>query len=345
MSQETSEEKTDPASDRKLRKLREDGIVASSSLGPNLMGLAFGLLVAILLLPSIINRFREGFALAFDPATLSNPTDPQLIEYFFLTINTPIAGVIGTILVAAVGFKILINGGFVFAMSHVKPEFSHVSPISGIKKIFKASSLTDFAANLVRMAVLVIVGTILAWYWIPVLVNLDVCVPDCAQSIFWTIVRAFLIACAVLILVSVAFDVGVQKAFFLIEQRMTKTEVKQETKEMLGQPEIRQERRRLQKDTASMAGSVGLNVTTAYFTYGDRVVALAFDPVKTPLPKIAAKARNARETVEMIRRLDAMGIPGKEHEDIVSVCEVLPVGSSIPRSIFQPVALNLRDLL
>ena len=136
-----------------------------------------------------------------------------------------------------------------------------------------------------------------------------------------------------------------QKVFFMQEQMMTKTEVKKEQKEMMGQPEVRQERRRLQRDTAALAGTVGLNVATAYFNYGDRVVALAFDPVKVPLPKIAAKSRKAADTIAMIQTLSARGVPGVEDEEIVAACELLPNGSSVPRSIFMPLATGLREML
>jgi len=345
MSDDSSEEKTDEASSRKLRKLREDGIVASSQIGPSYFGLAFGIGVAILLFPTMLSRLTDGFDLVFDPRMIQSPTDTTLIQYFLVTINVPVAVVIATIVVAAVGFKIMVNGGFVFAMSHVAPKLSHVSPATGLKRIFKASSLTDFAGHLVRMIILLTVGLLIMRYWMPVLTNLDMCAPECASSVFWEIVRSFLVACAVLILAAVAFDVGVQKAFFLIEQRMTKTEVKQEQKEMLGQPELRQERKRLQKDTANLAGNVGLNVATAYFTYGDRVVALVFDPVKTPLPKVAAKSRQAKDTIKMVHTLQSRNVPGVEDETIVATCEVLPVGSNIPRKIFLPVATHLRGML
>jgi type III secretion system FlhB-like substrate exporter len=75
------------------------------------------------------------------------------------------------------------------------------------------------------------------------------------------------------------------------------------------------------------------------------VIALAFDPVKNPLPKIAIKSRKAATTITLIQTLINRGVPGRENEEIVAACEVLPIGSSVPRSIFMPVASNLRQMM
>lgn len=345
MSDDGSEEKTEAASDRKLKKLRDDGIVASSQIGSNFAGLAMGLGVTLLLLPMMIERLKQGFTDAFEPRNSSALTDPGLIRYYLVDIMAPIGFVIIAIIVASVGLRILVNGGFLFSLTHVAPSLDKVSPVKGLQNLFKGKALTEFGATFVRFVILLVVCILLAVSWGPTMLNLDLCVPNCAGDVAWRIVRSLLIAAAAVALIAIIFDIGVQKAFFLVEQKMTQTEVKKEQKEMLGQPEIRQERRRLQRDSAQMAGTVGVSVATAYFTYGDRVVALVFDPVKHPLPKIAAKSRVAKTTIEMIQTLEGRGVPGMEDEQIVAACELLPNGSNAPRKIFMQLATKLRELL
>lgn len=343
MSEDQSEEKTDPASERKLRKLRDDGIVATSSLAPNLFGLSVGVSVALLLLPMMIDRLMDGFALVFDniPDTVTNP---NILQHFLLTMHVPIGVVMVAIMVAAIGFKILLHAGFIFSMTHVTPDLGKVNPAKGLKNLFQGKTLTEFAATFVRFCVLSGVAGFLAYVWAPVLMKTDLCVPHCAQEIFWRVARALLIACAVLVVVAIAFDVIVQRAFFMREQRMTKTEIKREQKDIHGQPEIRQERRRLQRDTAQLAGVTGVSAATVYFTAPGRVVALAFDPVKTPLPVVAAKARTQEEANVMMATLQLRGLPGRQDEEIVAACEVMPIGSAVPRSIFMPLAKQLREI-
>ncbi|MEM6478015.1 MAG: EscU/YscU/HrcU family type III secretion system export apparatus switch protein [Pseudomonadota bacterium] len=345
MSEDQSEEKTDPASERKLRKLREDAIIPTSQMGTNFVGFAAGFGVLLLLLRQMIDALADGFDTAFASLNSEAANDEGLVWYFLIEIHSPVAMVMLAVLGAGILFRILVNKGFVFSLKQVSPSLDKVNPVTGFKNLFKGRTLTEFAATLTRFLVLLGTFGFLAWFWWPTLANLDLCSPACALPVAWDITKAILIATAALLLVSVAFDVGIQQAFFLMEHRMTKTEVKKELKEMLGQPEVRQERNRLRRDSAAMAGSVGVAAATVYFHYGDRVVALAFDPVKNPLPKIAAKSREARRTIEILQDLNGRGVPGMEDEQIVEACELVPNGSPVPRAIFAPLATRLRYLL
>jgi len=47
----------------------------------------------------------------------------------------------------------------------------------------------------------------------------------------------------------------------------------------------------------------------------------------------------------MIRNFESRGLPGKENEKIVEACETLPNGSAVPRSIFETLAHELRDMM
>lgn len=345
MSNDQSEEKTEEASDRKLQKLREDGILATSSIGAEYIGVGIGIAVTAMMLPIMIERLKDGLNVAL--TSLNEPSSQghmALIRYFLLEIHLPVVAVIAAVLVAGIGFRILVNGGFVFAVSQIAPKLSHVSPISGTKNLFKPQALIEFAAALTRMTLLLVVCGGLAWVWGGTLINLDLCVPSCAQMIAEDIAWTLLIAVAAMIVMAVGFDVIVQKAFFKIEQRMTKTEQKQERKEMMGQPEIRSERRRIQNEFAETAHTVGVKNAAIYFTAPDMVVAVAFHPTKIPLPRVAAKARGDAAQ-RMLVKLRAQGLPGTENKAIVNACRSVQPGTAVPREVFLPLATELRRLL
>ena len=345
MSDDQSEEKTDPASERKLRKLREDGIIPTSQTGTSFVGFATGFSVFLLLLASSVGTYSSAFDTIFDAISRNDLPFEGLIWYFLVSIHLPLAMIAIAILFAGILFRLIVNKGFVFSLKLVAPTLDKVNPVSGFKNLFKGRALTEFLAALTRFLIMALAFGLLAWFWWPQLINLDLCVPSCALPAFWAVARGILITTAVLLLVSVLFDVGIQRAFFLLEQRMTKTEVKRERKEMLGQPEIRQERNRRRRETSDMAGVVGAGAVTAYFNYGDRIVGLSFDPVKNPLPRIAVKSREARPTIDLIRQLEARGVPGMEDGQIVDACELVPIGDPVPRAIFGPLATRQRYLL
>lgn len=345
MSDEGSEEKTDPPSERKLAKLREDGMLPSSETGTNFFAFAVGLAITMMLFNSFRAGINGGFTLAFDSLGNADVTEPGFLRYYLIDLHLPILAILVGVIVASILFKTLVHGGFVISMKRIEPKLEKVSPAKGFKELFKGRVVTEFFVTVVRFSIMIAAFAFLAYIWGPTFLRLDLCVPSCAEEIVWAVIKSILIASAAFMLISIALDVGMQRAFFMIEQRMTKTEMKKEMKEMLGQPEVRQERRRLQRDSAAMAGTVGAAVATVYFTYGDRVVGLVFHPTKVPLPKIAAKSRDARGTIEMIRNFESRGLPGKENEKIVEACETLPNGSAVPRSIFEILAHELRDMM
>lgn len=344
MSDDQSEEKTDPASDKKLRQLRDDGVIPSSQTGTNFFGFAVGSVVAIFVVMALYDGILAGFDTAFDSMGTVSATDTGMLEHFFVWIHSPILAIFGAVVAASILFKMLVHNGVVISMKPLTPDLKKVSPVTGIKKLFKGVTLTEFAATLVRFLIMLAVMALIGYMWGPTLINLDLCSPDCVPIVIIEVMRAIAIAIIALVIISIFFDVGIQRAFFLREHRMTKSEVKREMKEIFGQPEIRQERRRIAQDTASQAGTVGVSAATVYFNYGDNVVAFAFHPQKQPLPKIAAKSTDARKTIEIIQDLGRRGIVGIENEEIISACVDLPVGSPPPRQIFMTLAGHLRDV-
>ena len=340
-----SEEKTDDASERKLRKLREKGLLPSAPTGSDFAGLGAGMLAAAAILPLLIDRLRESFDAAF--ANLSQGATEsgfEALRFFALTVNLPLAAIVAAVAAGGVAFKILSQGGFVFAMEQVTPKLSHVDPAAGLGRLFKGQALAGFAAAALRLTILVAVMGALAWVWAPSLLRLDLCAPACVWPVMWAILRLMLTAVAVLLILSILADVGMQRAFFLIDQRMTKTEVKQERKDTMGQPEIRQERRRRSRELLEGAQVLGRSRAAIYFHDGDDVVAFAFHPTRIPLPKIASRARGAAGAT-LRAELDALGVPGRRSRRVVKVSIGQEPGSAAKREIFADLARALRDVM
>lgn len=345
MSNDQSEEKTDPASDKKLRDLRKRGIIATAPTASDYVGFAAALLTAILMTGLMVSRLSDGFDMAFNQLAGADTSDNiQALKNFLLDIKMPLLAILAAAATAGILFKIISQNGFVFAMERVQPKLDNINPMNGLKKLFNGDALANFAAALVRFVVLTAVVVALGFLWAPTLLNLDLCTPTCLWPTFWSIACAILIATAVVIIVTIFFDIAVQKAFFLIENRMTKTEVKRERKDMMGQPEIRQERRRLGREMVEGSESVGSNRAAIFFFWGDDVVAFAFHPVKVPLPKLAARARGAEASALLKAQFVTQGVPGFEHKDIVQASISGTLGESAKREIFMPLAGHLRQL-
>ncbi len=340
-----SEEKTDQASNKKLDKLRERGIIATAPTASEYIGLSAGLVMVFALWSFMLRQLSDAFDRAF--AFLGGKGAPdysQQISYYLVDLQFPFLAILGASAAAAVLFKIISQNGFVFSMEQVQLNFDAVNPVNGIKKIFKVQSLVTFLATFVRFSILMLVLFALGSAWAPHLLNLDLCVPGCAWPTMWAIIFMILIACAVLIVVSIFFDIAVQRAFFLQEQMMTKTETKQERKEQYGTPEVRGERKRLARELLDGADVVGTKRASIYFFWEDDAVAFAFHPVKIPLPKLAARARGHEASMILRSDLEAQNIPGFRHQKIVEASLDTGLGENAKREIFLPLAAHLRTI-
>lgn len=346
MSDDQSEEKTDEASDKKLRDLRKKGILPTAPTGSDFFGFGAGLLMFLAILGLMIERLKDGFDTAFTQVETAQGRDGLgSLRYYLVDQILPLLAILLAVAVGVLAFKLLSQGGFIFAMDRVTPKLENVSIVNGVKKLFKGEAFATLAASALRLFILTGVMVGLAIYWGPTLLTLDMCVPGCVPGVFWSIVRAILIAVAVLIVVSIAFDIAAQRAFFLIEQRMTKSEVKRERKEMLGQPEIRQERRRLGRELLESGDVVGRRRAVIFFYAGEDVVAFAFHPTKIPLPKLAARARGPDAAALLRAQLTSQGVPGVHDPEIVAASVTQALGDSAKREIFEPLALHLRKAL
>jgi len=338
-----SEEKTDPASSKKLRDLRARGIIPTAPTASDYVAFSVALGTTIGLAGMMIDRLASSFDTAFNLLINAETNDStEALRYFLIYLNAPLLGILCAAVAAGVLFKLISQGGFVFAMERVQPNLGAVNPVSGLQNMFKGPAMTNFLASFIRFLVMIIVLVGLGWLWARDLINLDLCSPTCIWPITWVIIRAILTVAAILIIVTIFFDIAIQQYFFMEQQKMSKTEVKQERKDQNGQPEVRSERKRIARELMDGAQAVGRNRATVYFAHGDGAVAFAFHPQKMPLPKVAARARG-REAVALLRAdLDSRGVTGFPNEEIVEACINLPLGAPAKREVFMTLAGYLR---
>lgn len=341
-----SEEKTDPASPKKLQDLRRKGQIPTAQVAGELFGFAAAIGVLSVMIPLLIARAMSGFDTLFAQLHAGAPLDlTGGLRHFLVDLSLPVlfvfaAGSVGTIL-----FKLIAQNGFVFALELVQPKLSHVSPWQGLKRLVKGATLTALLGHMMRFAIFALVCVLLAFLWWDTIINLDLCLPNCAWPVVWRLLLALLITAAALILISVVYDLITQNHFFLQEQKMTKSETKKERKETLGSPELKQERKRIAREVMDTAHVVGSHRAALFFYTDAAVVAFAFHPTKIPLPRVAARAQGVSASQVLRAQLEASGVPGFHDADLVSRAKSYAVGDAAKRDIFVPLATHLRELM
>ncbi len=299
-------ERTEEPSQRRLQEARERGQVPRSRELTNFATMIGGSVALITMgsfLAGKMSRLMRQF-MAIDPRRLD---DPQLMMTSLgeaamtaLPAVLPIfATLIGLVLLAS-----MLLGGWNFSPAALIPDFSRMSPLSGLKRLFGLHGVTELGKALLKLAVVGgVCAAIVSWLFADVLA-LGRMAPRAAIGrgaglLSW----AFVWLCASLALIAIV-DVPLQLFQFKRSLRMTRQELRDEAKESDGRPETKQRIRQMQQQLARRrmmhkvptADVVIVNPT--HFA-----VALKYDPKNMRAPRVVAKgvdlvAQNIRRIAE-----------------------------------------------
>lgn len=342
-----SEAKTQPPTARKLQRLRRDGMIAQCPDAAAFIGLAAGMAGLAFLAPSAFAELSAVFDIVAR-ASVEEPFENALgsvtdaLASLMLGLLLPIAALIA---VVASVVLLIYAGGPLFAIKAVLPEMERISPGAGFRRLFGFRSWIDLLQSTIRMIVWLAIAAgclALGVRWLTGIYN---CQERCAADIALQSVLLMFAAMVGVLLVSAIADMLIQRRVYQREQRMTETELKRERAEQSGLPEIRKERKRVQKGQLSGAGAIGLDKVTLCFYWQNTCIGLHYHPTRSPLPRVAAAARQADSARAMRDALTRLGVRQKEHQRIVEACARHELGAPIDEAIFMDVALAMKEML
>ena len=313
MAEESDLERTEEPTGRRLEQAREQGQVPHSrELGTFLI-----LIVGAASIWSMGGWFvqrsaqvaRKGFSI--DPVTMHEPTQMvvRLADIFgdaFL-VFLPLMAVL---VLAAVLPPFFLNA-WVFAPKAFMPDLTRLSPLAGFGRMLSWTSLMELVKAILKASLLGLVAVLLVWRESDEIFGL------LAEPIGSGLAHAgsllsfsFLVLVSALVIV-VAADVPFQLWQYFDKLKMSKEEVKQEMKEMMGNPEVKGRIRSLQMQAARkrmMASVPKADVIVTNPTH--YAVALAYKD-GMGAPKVIAKGMGA--IAQRIKELGAEhGVPMME---------------------------------
>jgi flagellar biosynthesis protein FlhB len=303
---ESGGERTEEPSQRRLEEARKRGQVPRSRELTNFATMIGGSAALVAsggaLTVRMSQMVRSG--LSIDPQSLFDPSSMQgslsSACTSALAVLLPIFGtVIGLVLLASVAM-----GGWNFSAEALVPDFTRLSPLAGVKRLFGLRGATELGKALLKCAVVGgVCAGIVSWTFRDVLALAHMeprtAIGRGAGLMSWS----FVWLCASLVLIAI-IDVPLQLFQFKQGLRMTRQELRDEHKESDGRPETKQRIRRMQQTLARRrmmhkvptADVVIVNPT--HFA-----VALKYDPKKMRAPRVLAKgadlvAQNIRRIAE-----------------------------------------------
>ncbi len=297
MSEEDKSSKTEEPTERKLRKAREKGDVPSSRETGNMMSV-FALLVISLylapqLLPDLAGVLRGlldsagKIEIGSDTAGLRDVS--QLTQDLALDLARTMAPLVLVMVLAAL-FGVLIQGQTVVALERIKPKLSKLSPLGGLKKMFSADALVEFAKNVAKVLVVGTIATIVARDSVEEIWAAPGFIPEnLLGHVQGATIRMLVIATAFLVVVAL-IDIFWKRMDYNRKQRMSLKEVRDEHKDSEGDPQIKAKRGALRRQRARQRIATAVPTATLVLTNPTHyAVALKYQPGVDMAPICVAK--------------------------------------------------------
>lgn len=338
---EQSGDKQFDATPHRRQQAREKGQVAySQDLGSALL-----LLVAAVLLrmfgPAIVDAGAEVMQrrlgtvemLRSDPGVMLS----QLGDSGWALAAT-LLPIMGLLLLAAVAASVF-QVGVLFVPSKVAPDFSRLSPMQGLKRIFSVTGAAKLGFGLFKVLVVAAVSAAVLWARAADVLGAGALpLAECGQLLASiTLDTLFWVGAALLILALA--DYALQKWKHEQDLKMTHQEIKEEMKNQQGDPQVVARRKQIQRQMAlNRMGDAVPKADVVVTNPTELAVALQYDPQTMAAPIVLAKG--AGVIAQRIRRLALENnVPVVERKPLARLLyKEVDIGHPVPDGSYAAVA-------
>ena len=296
MAEQSSQEKTEEPTSRRLEKARNEGQVARSTELPaaavTIAALGFIFLTGGVLVSKLAEAFASGFnfdrKLVHSPNLLPAIFGHEILESFIL---------IAPLLLLTVAVAIVASGatgGYLFSVKAIAPKASKLNPLNGFKRMFGTKALVELAKALLKFF---LVAGVVTWVLSDNIATLDALgkmafEPGMKVAGEMLTKSALIMACSLIIIALI--DVPFQKWQHMKQMRMTKQEIRDEMKDMEGRPEVKAQIRRRQREMSNARMIDRVKDADVVITNPEHfAVALSYDPNGDTAPILLAKGADA----------------------------------------------------
>ncbi len=339
----SSEDKTLPASAKKLRDARKKGQVAKSK---DLVSAAVTLAAVGFLVAEWDSIVVRSTALVERAGDLSGQPLSQALPVMTSQIGETAAYIIGPFLLfvvlAAIFSSVVSTGGLVLSLDPLLPKLQKLNPAEGVKKLISAKGLIEVAKSLLKLGLVGTVAFEIIRRALQALVDMPSCGLGCTGYVLRGAMLPLAAAGTLIFLVFGLADTFLQRWLFMRDQRMSHTEKKNEHKNSEGNPLIKGAHKRERREAASKRA--GLNQATFLLTGTRIAVAMRYSSIDTRVPMSVARAE-ADDVTRFVQDSRRLKLPVLHEPDIARcLFDTVAIGHTIPRELFQPVIMCMKRL-
>ena len=342
MAEQQGQEKTEAPTEKKRRESREEGQVAFSKELSSAALLAGIVLTLVATSPFILDSFRELMTNIFRQMASADELSVNSIYTLsgeIITTMLPAFTPFLTVIVLVAIFAAVVQVGIKITFKAIVPKFSKLSPLTGIKRLFSSQSLADFLKSMAKLIIVGFVGYLTYMDKISELNGLSVSTPEAILKYNFTVV-AEVAGKIVLALVAIAiFDYFYQRWHHEQQIMMTKQEVKDETKQTEGDPQLKARIRQIHREmsNARMMQEVpkadALIVNPTHFS-----VAVLYDRDIMAAPEVTAKGVD-HMALRMRTIARENNVPILERPELArDLYANVEIGEDIPERFYKAIA-------
>ena len=336
-----AQERTEKATPRRRHKAREKGQVFSSRE----LNSALGLLASFLLLRIVgknlcINAINFFYHILNDYINIETFNNEEITILFFeiiIFMGKALLPVLSAAFVVSL-FSNYMQVGFVLTLDTISPKLERINPIEGFKRIFSRRSLVELIKSIIKM-----------FSWLCGYISIKTHI-----SVFPLILDMGLLESIALTL-DITFDIGIKACIALLifsffdyfyqwyeyntGLMMSKQDIKEEFKEVEGNPQIKSRIRQIQRQMASRRMMTDVKKADVVITNPTHyAIALAYDAAIHSAPIVLAKG--ADELAKKIKKIaNEEDIPIVENKALAqTLYKSVEVGGIIPESLYNAIA-------
>ncbi|MFN5382022.1 MAG: flagellar biosynthesis protein FlhB [Alphaproteobacteria bacterium] len=290
-------QKTEEPTPKRIEEAIRKGNVAFSKELSNFILLTLFSVFVILLAPSLFQQAAkelapyltepDQFGFDYDGDDVFRLAIKIILDVFLILMIPFLISIFGSILSA------FLQNGFLVAPEAIMPKLSKISPISGFNRIFSKDALVNFFKGIVKILIIAITSYIAIYTELGIVDSLHEFTHIGILVILGKIIAKLLISICSIMAIIAAADLLYEKYKYRQNLMMTREEVKEEMKQMEGNPEIKakiksvraQRARRRIAATVPKADVIITNPT--HFS-----VALEYNADEMPAPKLIAKGQD-----------------------------------------------------
>ena len=285
------QEKTEEPTAKKIEDARQEGNVPKSQDTAGIIILFVAIMALLMLLPFIsehlLSLVRYYFSLMNHPLEEVNLVDIAFITFreFILmvlpfTAIVALAGVAGT--VAQIGFN--------FTTKPLSPNFSKLDPIAGLKNMLSMEKLIESFKITFKAFATMGVGFLFFWSYIKELPT--VALFGIWDQMAWFKEKAIILAAVMLVILFLfaMIDLFLTRKHYFDKLKMSLQEIKDEMKNMEGDPHIKAKIRQIQMQAARKRMMSAVPTADVVVTNPTHyAVAIKYDETKHFAPVVVAK--------------------------------------------------------